>query len=176
VTTHGSYFVMAHFHYTIMGGLVFAFFAGIYYWLPKMTGLAFNERLARIHFWGMFVFFNLTFAPLFAAGLLGMPRRVSTYAPRLQGINIFVSISAFMLGLSMLVFLVNLVYSMVVARVPAAANPWRSRGLEFQLPTPVPVRNFEHTPVIAGSPYDYGVPDAAPVATFAPAAPATGGG
>ena len=76
----------------------------------------------------MFVFFNLTFAPLFAAGLLGMPRRVSTYAPSLHGINVFVSISAFLLGLSMLVFLVNLVYSMVVARVPAAANPWRSRG------------------------------------------------
>src|SRR6266536_1535814 len=112
VTTHGSYFVMAHFHYTIMGGLVFAFFAGIYYWLPKMTGLKFNELLAKVHFWGMFVFFNLTFAPLFAAGMLGMPRRVSVYAPRLQGINIFVSISAFLLGLSMLVFLINLVYSM----------------------------------------------------------------
>ncbi len=172
VTTHGSYFVMAHFHYTIMGGLVFAFFAGVYYWLPKMTGLSFNQTLSKIHFWGMFVFFNLTFAPLFAAGLLGMPRRVSTYAPRLQGINIFVSISAFLLGLSMLVFLVNLVYSMIVARVPAASNPWRSRGLEFQVPTPVPVKNFERTPVIASSPYDYGVPGAPPVATLSPPAPA----
>jgi cytochrome c oxidase subunit 1 len=137
-----------------------------------MTGLSFNQTLSKIHFWGMFVFFNLTFAPLFAAGLLGMPRRVSTYAPRLQGINIFVSISAFLLGLSMLVFLVNLVYSMIVARVPAASNPWRSRGLEFQVPTPVPVKNFERTPVIASSPYDYGVPGAPPVATLSPPAPA----
>ncbi len=169
VSTHGSYFVMAHFHYTIMGGLVFALFSGVYYWLPKMTGLKFNERLAKIHFWGMFVFFNCTFAPLFAAGMLGMPRRVSIYAPRLQGINIFVSISAFMLGLSMLVFLVNLVYSMVIARVPAEANPWRSRGIEFQLPTPVPVTNFERTPVIQADPYGYGEPDALPVAAFAPA-------
>jgi cytochrome c oxidase subunit 1 len=176
VTTHGSYFVMAHFHYTIMGGLVFAFFAGIYYWLPKMTGLKFNEMLAKIHFWGMFVFFNLTFAPLFAAGMLGMPRRVSVYAPRLQGINIFVSTSAFLLGLSMLVFLINLVYSMIIARVPAEANPWHSRGLEFQLPTPVPVKNFEYTPVFESGPYEYGVPDAPPVAALAPAAPATGGG
>jgi cytochrome c oxidase subunit 1 len=169
VTTHGSYFVMAHFHYTIMGGLVFAFFAAIYYWLPKMTGLRFHEGMAKVHFWGMFVFFNLTFAPLFAAGLLGMPRRVSTYAPRLHGINVFVSLSAFLLGLSMLVFVVNLVYSMVIARVPAEANPWRSRGLEFQLPTPVPVTNFERTPVIQGDPYGYGEPDAVPVAALAPA-------
>jgi cytochrome c oxidase subunit 1 len=177
VSTHGSYFVMAHFHYTIMGGLVFALFAATYYWLPKMTGLKFNETLAKVHFWGMFVFFNLTFAPLFAAGMLGMPRRVSVYAPRLQGINIFVSISAFLLGLSMLVFLVNLVYSMVIARKPALANPWQSRGLEFQLPTPVPVRNFETTPVIQSDPYDYGVPGAVPVATFkAPAAVSGGGG
>jgi cytochrome c oxidase subunit 1 len=176
VTTHGSYFVMAHFHYTIMGGLVFAFFAGIYYWLPKMTGLKFNELLAKIHFWGMFVFFNLTFAPLFAAGMLGMPRRVSIYASRLQTINDFVSVSAFLLGLSMLVFLVNLVYSMLIARVPAEANPWRSRGLEFQLPTPVPVMNFERTPVIQADPYGYGVPGALPVAAPAPPAVVAGGG
>jgi cytochrome c oxidase subunit 1 len=176
VTTHGSYFVMAHFHYTILGGLVFAFFAGIYYWLPKMTGLKFNELLAKVHFWSMFVFFNLTFAPLFAAGMLGMPRRVSIYAPRLQGINDFVSISAFLLGLSMLVFLVNLVYSMIIARVPAEANPWRSRGLEFQLPTPVPVMNFERTPVIQADPYGYGVPGAPPVVAPEKPAVVAGGG
>ena len=177
VSTHGSYFVMAHFHYTIMGGLVFALFAATYYWLPKMTGLQFNEMLAKVHFWMMFVFFNFTFAPLFAAGMLGMPRRVSVYAPRLQGINIFVSSSAFLLGVSMLIFLINLVYSMVIARVPAEANPWASRGLEFQLPTPVPVTNFETTPVIQSDPYDYGVPDAVPVAALKPvAAPVVGGG
>ncbi len=177
VSTHGSYFVMAHFHYTIMGGLVFALFAATYYWLPKMTGLRFNEMLAKVHFWMMFVFFNLTFAPLFAAGMLGMPRRVSVYAPRLQGINIFVSSSAFLLGVSMLIFLINLVYSMVIARVPAEANPWASRGLEFQLPTPVPVTNFETTPVIQSDPYDYGVPEALPVASLKPApAPVVGGG
>src|SRR6058998_961721 len=91
-TEHGSFFVMAHFHYTIMGGLIFAFFAGIYYWVPKMTGLRFNERLAKLHFWSMFIAFNSTFGPLFAAGLMGMPRRVATYAPHLQAINIWVSV------------------------------------------------------------------------------------
>ncbi len=175
VTTHGSYFVMAHFHYTIMGGLVFAFFAGTYYWLPKMLGFALNERLAKIHFWLMFVFFNLTFFPLFAAGFLGMPRRVSTYAPGLQGLNDFVSASAFVLGFSMLVFIANLVYSLVFARVPAVENPWESKGLEWQLPTPVPVLDFERIPVFNTTPYEYGVPGAPPVATLAPGAVAAAG-
>src|SRR5207248_1340140 len=116
VTTHGSYFVMAHFHYTIMGGLVFAFFGGIYYWLPKMLGVTLNETLAKIHFWLMFVFFNLTFFPLFAAGFLDMPRRVSTYAPHLQALNDFVSSSAYILGFSMLIFIANLVWSLVFVR------------------------------------------------------------
>ena len=111
VSTHGSFFVMAHFHYTIMGGLIFTFFAAIYYWVPKMTGLRFNETLAKIHFWSMFIAFNSTFGPLFAAGLLGMPRRVATYASSLQPLNIWVSVSAFVLGLSMLVFLANVLYS-----------------------------------------------------------------
>jgi cytochrome c oxidase subunit 1 len=175
VTTHGSYFVMAHFHYTIMGGLVFAFFAATYYWLPKMLGVVLNETLAKVHFWLMFVFFNLTFFPLFAAGFLGMPRRVSTYAPGLQGLNDFVSASAFVLGFSMLIFLANLVYSLVFARVPAAENPWASKGLEWQVPTPVPVMNFERIPIINTTPYEYGVTGAPPVATLAPeAVPAAG--
>ena len=170
VTTHGSYFVMAHFHYTIMGGLVFAFFAATYYWLPKMTGVQLNEALGKIHFWTMFVFFNLTFFPLFAAGFLNMPRRVSTYAPHLQVINDFVSASAYCLGISMLIFIANLIHSLVFARVPADQNPWHSRGLEWQVPTPVPVYNFAEIPEITGDPYGYGVPGAAPVARLGPAA------
>jgi cytochrome c oxidase subunit 1 len=175
VTTHGSYFVMAHFHYTIMGGLVFAFFAAIYYWLPKMMGIALNETLGRIHFWLMFVFFNLTFFPLFAAGFLDMPRRVSTYSPGLQTLNDFVSASAYVLGFSMLIFIANLIWSLVFVRAPAAVNPWASLGLEWQLPTPIPVDNFERVPVITNDPYAYGVPGAAPVAQLAPGAlPAVG--
>jgi cytochrome c oxidase subunit 1 len=156
--THGSFFVMAHFHYTIMGGLIFTFFAAIYYWVPKMTGLRFNELLAKWHFWLMFVAFNATFMPLFVLGMQGMPRRVSSYAPNLHGLNVWVSISAFVLGFSMLIFLFNVVYSMIVVRLRAESNPWRSKSLEWQVPTPVPVNNFEQIPVIDSDPYDYGTP------------------
>jgi len=155
---HGSFFVMAHFHYTIMGGLIFSFFAAIYYWVPKMLGLRFNEMLAKWHFWLMFIFFNSTFLPLFVLGLDGMPRRVSTYEPSLQGLNVWVSISAFVLGFSMLIFLFNVVYSLIFVREPALANPWRSKSIEWQLPTPVPVNNFEQIPVFDSDPYDYGTP------------------
>jgi cytochrome c oxidase subunit 1 len=170
VSTHGSFFVMAHFHYTIMGGLIFTFFAAIYYWVPKMTGLRFNEALSKIHFWSMFIAFNSTFGPLFAAGLLGMPRRVATYASDLQPLNIWVSVSAFVLGASMLVFIANVLYSMVIARKPAEENPWRSKSLEWQLPTPVPVHNFDTVPVIDSEPYDYGTPPPPPKPAKAPAA------
>jgi cytochrome c oxidase subunit 1 len=158
VTTHGSFFSMAHFHYTIMGGLIFAFFAGIYYWVPKMVGVRFNEKLAKWHFWLMFVAFNSTFMPLFVLGMEGMPRRVSTYAPHLQTLNVWVSISAFVLGVSMLIFLVNAVYSLIFVREPATSNPWNSKSMEWQVPTPVPVNNFEQIPVFDSDPYDYGVP------------------
>src|ERR1700744_6809171 len=131
VTTHGSYFVMAHFHYTIMGGLVFALMGGLYYWLPKITGLRMSERLGKLHFWTMFVFFNLTFFPLFAAGLLGMPRRVSSYNPALHGLNVFVSVSAFCLGASFLILIANLVWSLILKREREVSNPWGALSLEW---------------------------------------------
>jgi cytochrome c oxidase subunit 1 len=167
-TTHGSYFVLSHFHYTIMGGLVFAFFAAIYYWLPKMTGLRFREGLAKLHFWTMFVAFNSTFLPMFAAGILGMPRRATTYDPALQGLNMWASISAFFLAGSMVIFIVNFVISQFLKREPAEANPWDSRGLEWQLPTPIPPHNFEEIPVVVSAPYEYGVAGAPPVADLHP--------
>jgi cytochrome c oxidase subunit I len=156
-TTHGSFFVMAHFHYTIMGGLVFAFFAGIYYWVPKMYGVKLNETLGKIHFWIMFIAFNSTFAPLFALGFLGMPRRVVTYNPSWQGLNDWVSASAYVLGLSMLVFFANVCWSMLVKREVAEVNPWHSKSAEWQLPTPVPLHDFDRTPIFDEDPYPYGV-------------------
>ena len=157
VTTHGTFFSMAHFHYTIMGGLVFTMFAAIYYWGPKMLGFKFNETLAKLHFWSMFIAFNSTFLPLFAVGLLGQPRRVVTYPANLQALNIWVSVSAFVLGLSMLIFLVNLCYSMLIKREPFGDNPWHSKSAEWQLPTPVPVHDFDRFPVFDEDPYPYGV-------------------
>ena len=167
-TEHGSFFVMAHFHYTIMGGLIFAFFAGLYYWLPKMLGYEMNKTLGKIHFWTMFIFFNSTFLPLFALGMLGMPRRVFEYARNLETLNDWVSISSFLLGGSILIFLINFIWSVGFARVKAAANPWNARGLEWQVSSPPPPQNFAHIPVVLSGPYEYGVKDAPPVADLNP--------
>jgi cytochrome c oxidase subunit I len=172
VTTHGSFFSMAHFHYTIMGGLLFSFFAAIYYWVPKMTGYAINERWGKIHFWSMFIAFNSTFGPLLVIGFLGMPRRAVTYAGYLHGGNTWVSYSAFVLGASMLVFVGNFIWSQVFARVPAGANPWGSKSIEWQLPSPVPVHNFDRIPTFGPDPYPYGASDGtAPRVVTAPARP-----
>jgi cytochrome c oxidase subunit I len=169
-TAHGSFFVLAHFHYTIMGGLIFAFFGAVYYWLPKVMGITMNETLGKIHFWTMFIAFNSTFMPLFAAGWLGQPRRVFEYQASLQTLNDWVSISAFCLGGSMLIFIFNFCMSTIVWRKKAPRNPWNARGLEWQIPSPPPAENFEHIPVILSGPYEYGDPNALPVADLHPPA------
>jgi cytochrome c oxidase subunit I len=169
-TEHGSFFVMAHFHYTIMGGLIFAFMAGLYYWLPKMTGVKLNEKLGRWQFWIMFIGFNSTFLPLFAIGMAGQPRRVFEYATNLTGLNDWVSISSFVLGFSILLFVINFVWSTVIVRDSETGNPWRSRGLEWQVASPPPPGNFDQVPVVLSAPYDYGVKDAQPVADLHPPA------
>jgi len=167
-TEHGTFFVMAHFHYTIMGGLIFAFMGGLYYWLPKIMGIRLSQRLGQIHFWTMFVFFNSTFLPLFAVGMAGQPRRVYTYAQNLTTLNDWVSISSFLLGGSILIFVINFVYSTVIARVPEQGNPWRSRGLEWQVSSPPGPGNFDRVPVVLSGPYEYGSKDAPPVADLDP--------
>ncbi|HEY2639339.1 MAG TPA: cbb3-type cytochrome c oxidase subunit I [Streptosporangiaceae bacterium] len=169
-TEHGSFFVMAHFHYTIMGGLIFAFMAGLYYWLPKMLGIKLNSTLGKWQFWTMFIAFNSTFLPLFAVGMAGQPRRVFEYALNLQPLNVWVSISSFFLGGSILLFVLNFVWSTVIVREPETGNPWQSRGLEWQVASPPPPGNFEQVPVVLSGPYDYGVKDALPVADLNPPA------
>ena len=164
VTVHGGFFVLSHFHYTIMGGLLFAFMAGLYYWLPKMTGRMMNKKIGLWHFWTMFIFFNLTFFPRFIIGLLGQPRRVFTYAKNLQGLNDFSSVSAFLLGFSFLIFFFNLVWSLYINPQKAPANPWESLGLEWQTANPVPPYNFERIPVILTDPYHYSEASAPAVA------------
>jgi cytochrome c oxidase subunit 1 len=134
-----------------------------------MTGLRLNERLGKIHFWSLFIAFNSTFGPLFAVGFLGQPRRVVTYPLHLQGLNIWVSVSAFVIGISMLVFLVNVIWSLLFVREPAEANPWGSKSVEWQLPSPIPVHDFEQMPVFDEDPYPYGEPVAVPAGAAAPA-------
>ena len=172
VTVHGGFFVLSHFHYTIMGGLIFAFFAGLYFWLPKMTGRTMNKKMGLWHFWTMFVFFNLTFFPMFIIGLLGQPRRVFTYAKNLQTLNDFSSIAAFCLGASFLIFVANLMWSQFIAPEKAPANPWDSLGLEWQTATPIPYYNFERIPVIMTDPYHYSEVGAPTLADFGDAQPA----
>jgi cytochrome c oxidase subunit 1 len=164
VTVHGSFFVLAHFHYTIMGGLIFALFGGLYYWLPKVTGKTMNRKLSVWHFWTFFIFFNLTFFPLFLVGLLGQPRRVFEYAQNLQPLNDISSVSAFFLGASFFFFIINFVWSVYINPRKAPDNPWHSRGLEWQTATPVPWYNFERIPVVLDDPYHYGERNAPAVA------------
>jgi cytochrome c oxidase subunit 1 len=150
-----TYFVVGHLHYVILGGGIFGLFAAIYYWFPKMTGRMYSERLGRIHFWWMFLGFNLTFLPMFILGLSGMNRRIAEYLPELESTNRIVSIAGFFLGASFVVFLWNYIRSW--ARGPVAeANPWRIRTLEWQTSSPPPHENFDGEPVIIGDPYGYG--------------------
>jgi len=154
-----TYFVVSHFHYTLMGGMIFGLLAGVYYWFPKITGRMYDERLGRLHFWWMFVSYNATFLPMFWLGMFGMNRRIADYPVPLGPVNLFVSIAAFLLGSSFLVFVYNMVWSW--ARGPqAAGNPWQARTLEWQVPSPPPEGNFPAPPQVTGHPYDYGVPGA----------------
>ncbi len=159
VHLHDTFWVVSHFHYTIVGGAIFGLFAGIYYWYPKMVGRMYSERLGRLHFWLMFVFFNLVFLPMAWLGLHGMNRRIGDYPPQLGEVNAFVSISAFVLGASFLIFLYNMVMAWVRGPV-AEANPWGARTLEWATSSPPPVHNFPAVPQVLSGPYDYGVPEA----------------
>jgi cytochrome c oxidase subunit 1 len=154
-----TYFVVAHIHYVLFGGSVFTIFAGIYYWFPKMTGRMYSEKLGKLHFWLTFVSFNMTFFPMHLIGVEGMPRRVADYAPRFAAWNMFISLSSFALGASVLVFLYNMITSMRTGEI-APANPWRALTLEWQVSSPPPIFNFHEIPQVVGSPYEYGVPGA----------------
>jgi cytochrome c oxidase subunit I len=161
LTIHVSdtYFIVAHIHYVLYGGSLFTIFAGVYYWFPKMTGRMFDDRLGKLHFWLTFIFFNATFAPMHIIGVQGMPRRVADYPEQFAGWNLFISLSSFVLGLSTLVFVYNIV-SAWRGGARAPANPWRALTLEWQVSSPPPIFNFDRVPTVVGGPYEYGVPGA----------------
>ena len=144
-----TYFVVAHIHYVLFGGSIMGIFAGIYYWFPKITGRLLNERLGQIHFWFMFVAMNVTFFPMHFLGLLGMPRRVYTYAPNMgfDDMNLLATIGVFGLIAGMLVFVVNAVRSWRGG--PLAGNdPWGGSTLEWAIPSPPPPHNFGTVPQV----------------------------
>jgi cytochrome c oxidase subunit 1 len=150
-----TYFVVAHFHYTIVGGTIYGLFAGTYYWFPKITGRMYNERLGQLHFWWFTIAFNATFLPMFWLGIEGMRRRVADYPPALGTVNLLVSIAALNIALSVAVFIFNMVRSW--QRGPRAVpNPWRAQTLEWQIDSPPPIQNFEQIPTVSAGPYEYG--------------------
>ena len=144
-----SYFVVAHFHYVLFGGTVFAIFAGLYYWWPKIFGRVLSDRLGKFHFWLTFAGFNLTFFPMHFLGLAGMPRRYSTYGSESGWWfwNIIVSIGALLIATSVWVFLYNVLESHK-RRQKAPADPWDGATLEWSIPSPPPVYNFREVPLV----------------------------
>jgi cytochrome c oxidase subunit 1 len=146
---HDTYFVVAHFHYVLIGGLLMGVFSGFYYWFPKVTGRFMSETLGKWHFWTFVIGFNLTFFPMHWVGLLGMPRRIYTYAEELQlgGINLFMSISATLMGVGALILAWNLVRSWRKGE-PAGPNPWGAPTLEWATTSPPPEFNFATLPEV----------------------------
>jgi cytochrome c oxidase subunit 1 len=144
---HDTYYVVGHFHYVLFGGAIFGFVAGAYYWFPKWTGRMLNRALGLWHFWLMLIGFNLTFAPMHILGLNGMPRRTYTYPDGLGWAfwNAIASIGAFIIGISFLVFLFNVVRSARRGAI-AGADPWDGRTLEWSIPSPPPVYNYDEIP------------------------------
>jgi cytochrome c oxidase subunit 1 len=145
----GSYFVVAHFHYVIVGGIVFALFGAFYYWYPKMSGRMYNETLGKWHFWLFIIGFHLTFDFMHIPGLLGMPRRIYTYEPGRgwEIWNLIVTIGAFFQAAGILVFVVNLLWSLRKGQ-PAGNDPWDAWTLEWSTTSPPPDYDFAVTPVV----------------------------
>jgi len=148
---HDSYFVVAHFHYVIVGGLVFGLFSGLYYWWPKMFGKLLNETLGKWHFWTFFIGFHLTFFPQHFLGLMGMPRRVYTYLPGqdLEMGNLISSIGVIGMALGSILFAINMVVA-AKSKKAAGNDPWDARTLEWAIPSPAPEYNFAQTPLVRG--------------------------
>ncbi len=139
-----TYFIVAHLHYVLFGGSVFGIFAALYYWTPKITGWLMNEKLGKLHFWLMFIGFNITFFPMHILGLLGMPRRIYDYDPTRgwTGYNILSTIGSFIIALSVLVYIYNFFYSRSKA-VPAGNDPWEGNSMEWATSSPPPSYNFD---------------------------------
>ena len=171
---HDTYYVIAHFHYVVAPGTIFALFAGLYYWYPKFTGRMMNEFWGKVHFWGSFVFMNLIFQPMFAQGMAGMLRRMADgganysqarvpeaiggLSPAMLNLHSYILVAAFSLGLVQIPFIINFFWSIRHGEPVTSDNPWQATTLEWQTPTPPPHGNFATPPTVHRGPYEYSVP------------------
>ncbi len=173
---HDTYYIIAHFHYVVAPGTIFALFAGVYFWFPKMTGRKMNEFWGRVHFWCSFAFMNIVFMPMFVQGIKGMLRRMSDgginysaarvpnaidalpgTAMQMNGVILWAAIC---LGIAQIPFIINLFWSISHGE-KVGTNPWRATTLDWQTPTPPPHGNFAHEPQVTHGPYEYSMPGAA---------------
>jgi cytochrome c oxidase subunit 1 len=147
-----TYYIVAHFHYVLFGGAMFGFFAGFYFWWPKVFGYLLNEKLGKLHFWLTLIGFNMTFGPMHILGLQGMSRRIFTYRDGFgfNFWNMVATIGSFIIAASLLVFFYNIWYSRKVAKDlrPPGPDPWDARSLEWSIPSPAPEHNFDDTPIV----------------------------
>jgi cytochrome c oxidase subunit 1 len=153
---HDTYFIIAHFHFIMVGGTVMAYLGGIHFWWPKMTGRMYPEIWAKLAALLIFVGFFLTFLPQFVLGYLGMPRRYHAYPPEFQVWNVMSSAGASILAVGYVLPLIYLLWSLAYGR-PSGPNPWGATGLEWQTPSPPPTENFATVPVVTEGPYEYSV-------------------
>jgi cytochrome c oxidase subunit 1 len=154
IALHDTYFVVAHFHYIMVGGAIMAFLGGLHFWWPKMTGRLYNDSLAKASAILVFVGFNFTFFPQFILGYLGMPRRYYAYPEEFQVWNVMSSAGASVLGMGYILTFCYLVYSLFKGEL-APANPWGAKGLEWTIPSPPPTFNFDEDPIVTEPAYDY---------------------
>jgi len=147
-----TYYIVAHFHYVIFGGIIFGLFAGLYFWWPKVFGHMLSDLIGKVNFWVMLVGFNLTFGPMHVLGLQGMSRRIDSYSPGFgfELWNMVSTIGSFLIALSIAIFVVNVIMSAMRARgqAPCGPDPWDARSLEWLTPNPTPVHNFDEVPVV----------------------------
>ena len=151
---HDTYFIIAHFHFIMVGGTVMAYMGGLHYWWPKMTGRMYSDFLSKLAALIIFVGFVLTFVPQFVLGYLGMPRRYHVYPPEFQILNVMSSAGASILAAGYVLPLIYLFWSLYAGK-DAGPNPWGATGLEWQTPSPPPTYNFDETPVVTMGPYEY---------------------
>jgi len=171
---HDTYYVIGHFHYVVASGTIFAMFAGVYYWFPKMTGRMMNEFWGRVHFWGSLIFMNVVFQPMFIQGMSGMIRRMSDgglgysqekvpgaiggLSESMIGLHTVILWGAVCLAVVQIPFIINVFYSIWKGKKAGSDNPWNATTLEWQTPTPPPHGNFDKAPTVHRGPYDYSVP------------------